>query len=307
MDSFEIEVVHSKSGKTITTLKDLDSSCTILDVKEAYRYAYPKYYLDRQSFRLEAKGKGLKDTDVLKALGIKKGSKLYFKDLGPQIGWGTVFIAEYAGPLLIYLMFFPRPPWVYGFDAVREPRAEVVSYACICWSVHYAKRLLETMFVHRFSNGTMPIMNLFKNCSYYWGFTAFVAYFVNHPQYTPPLFGDLQMYIGLGLFTLCELGNLSVHVALRNLRPAGSKERKIPRSTINPLTWLFSCVSCPNYTYEVGAWFAFSLMTQSLPALLFCGAGFYQMAIWAQGKHKNYKKEFKDYPRGRKAILPFLI
>lgn len=27
----------------------------------------------------------------------------------------------------------------------------------------------------------MPLLNLFKNCTYYWGFAAFVAYFVNHP------------------------------------------------------------------------------------------------------------------------------
>lgn len=40
---------------------------------------------------------------------------------------------------------------------------------------------------------------------------------------------------------------------------------------------------------------------------LFCFAGFYQMAVWALGKHRNYKKEFKSYPRGRKAIIPFLI
>ena len=32
----------------------------------------------------------------------------------------------------------------------------------------------------------MPLFNLFKNCSYYWGFAAFVSYFVNHPLYTPP-------------------------------------------------------------------------------------------------------------------------
>jgi very-long-chain enoyl-CoA reductase len=32
----------------------------------------------------------------------------------------------------------------------------------------------------------MPIFNLFKNCAYYWGFAAFVAYFINHPLYTPP-------------------------------------------------------------------------------------------------------------------------
>ena len=42
-------------------------------------------------------------------------------------------------------------------------------------------------------------------------------------------------------------------------------------------------------------------------ALLFALAGFYQMTVWAQGKHRRYCKEFKDYPRGRKAIVPFII
>ena len=66
-------------------------------------------------------------------------------------------------------------------------------------------------------------------------------------------------------FQLCELGNLSIHLALRNLRPAGSKERKIPQPTWNPFTWIFNLVSCPNYFYEVGAWVSFSIMTQCLP------------------------------------------
>ena len=47
-------------------------------------------------------------------------------------------------------------------------------------------------------------------------------------------------------------------------------------------------------------------MTQCLPAALFTLAGAYQMAVWALGKHRNYKKEFKEYPR-RKAIIPFLL
>jgi hypothetical protein len=64
---------------------------------------------------------------------------------------------------------------------------------------------------------------------------------------------------------LAELGNFSIHMLFRNLRPAGSKERKIPVPDSNPFTQLFNYVSCPNYTYEVAAWLSFSIMTQSLP------------------------------------------
>ena len=41
----------------------------------------------------------------------------------------------------------------------------------------------------------------------------------------------------------------------------------------------------------------------SLSAVLFTLFGFYQMAVWA----RNYRKEFKDYPKGWKAIVPFSV
>lgn len=137
--------------------------------------------------------------------------------------------------------------------------------AALCWTIHYAKRLLETLFVHRFSHATMPLRNLFKNCSYYWLFAMYVAYPVNHPLYTAP--SQLQFLSGLITFALCELGNLSIHIALRNLRPAGSTVRKIPVSTGNPFTVLFNLVSCPNYTYEIGSWIGFTIMTSCLPGI----------------------------------------
>ena len=42
-------------------------------------------------------------------------------------------------------------------------------------------------------------------------------------------------------------------------------------------------------------------------AALFAFAGMYQMSVWALGKHRNYKKEFADYPKQRKAIVPFVL
>lgn len=83
--------------------------------------------------------------------------------------------------------------------------------------------------------------------------------------------------------------------------------RKIPTPTSNPFTILFNFVSCPNYTYEIGSWIAFTIMTSCLPAGIFTLAGAYQMTIWALGKHRNYRKEFSNYPKSRKAIYPFVI
>ena len=84
-------------------------------------------------------------------------------------------------------------------------------------------------------------------------------------MYTLPSYGSNQVYLGLAAFVFNELGNLSIHIALRNLRPAGSKVRKIPFPTSNPFTLLFKFVSCPNYSYEMGSWIAFSVMAQSFP------------------------------------------
>jgi len=300
----EVEVC-SASGKVLTKLPSLSASTTIKDVKKKVFEAKKGPYPGRQMIRLEPKGKAVNDGDTLSALGIKSGGKLYLKDLGPQIGWGTVFLAEYAGPLIIYLWMYTRPWIFYGANAATKPYAQVVHLAAGCYALHYSKRLLETVFVHRFSHATMPIRNLFKNCSYYWGFTAYVAYHINHPLYTAP--NDIQVYVAAALFVLSELGNLSIHLLLRDLRPPGSTVRKIPFPNSNPFTQLFRFVSCPNYTYEFYAWLSFTVMTQCLPAGLFCAAGLFQMTVWALGKHRAYKKEFKSYPKGRKSIIPFII
>jgi hypothetical protein len=54
-----------------------------------------------------------------------------------------------------------------------------------------------------------------------------------------------------------QMSNFSTHLTLRNLRPEGSTERKIP------FGYGFNWVSCPNYFFEIMAWTAFTGLTRS--------------------------------------------
>ncbi len=156
------------------------------------------------------------------------------KDLGPQIGYKTVFILEYLGPLLFVFLYSLRPEFVYGKnDANNKDFHPTAMMGILCWSFHFMKRELETLFVHRFSRPTMPLSNLFKNCTYYWTFGLVIGYPLCHPEYTSPTSYN-QIVLGLTLFIIAEILNLSVHLKLRNLRSSGSsQERPIPMVSVS--------------------------------------------------------------------------
>ncbi|KAG8006894.1 Very-long-chain enoyl-CoA reductase [Nibea albiflora] len=267
---FEVEIVDLKTKEKLLLLDKVEPTSTVLDIKSLFHKSYPKWYPARQSLRLDPKAKSLRDEEILQTLPVGTTASFYFSDLGPQLTWGTVFLTECVGPLIIYLMFYFRLPFIYSpkYDFTSS-KNWVVHLACMCHSFHYIKRILETMFVHRISHGTMPLRNIFKNCGYYWCSAAWMAYYINHPLYTPPFYGQQQVNMGLYIFLFCQVGNFSIHVALRNL--------KLP------------------------------VMTQCVPVAFFTLVAFIQMTVWAKGKHRSYLKEFRDYPTLRSSILPFIL
>jgi very-long-chain enoyl-CoA reductase len=122
---------------------------------------------------------------------------------------------------------------------------------------HYSKRILETIFVHRFSLDTMPLFNIVKNSFHYWVLMgACCMYFLIRPDYTPPSWGSkTALAVMIGLFTLFELLNLKCHLILRNLRRPGTTERGVPKG------WGFGLVSCANYLWEAMSWLTFAVQT----------------------------------------------
>lgn len=306
--------VVSRSGREVVKGGiDLKDSAKVADLQEAIHARTKKYYPSRQRLTLPIQpGKGGKSVVLNPKASLseycEKGSgslTVVFKDLGPQVYYSTLFFFEYLGPLIIYPMFYYLPVYKYfGYEGERVIHP-VQTYAMYYWCFHYFKRIMETFFVHRFSHATSPLSNVFRNCAYYWTFGAYIAYYCNHPLYTPV--SDLQMKIGFGFGIVCQIANFYCHILLRNLRsPSGSGGYQIPRG------FLFNIVTCANYTTEIYQWVGFNIATQTVAGYIFLVVAAAIMTNWALGKHSRLKKLFdgKDgrpkYPRRWVILPPFL-
>ncbi|XP_012864442.1 PREDICTED: trans-2,3-enoyl-CoA reductase-like [Dipodomys ordii] len=304
---FEIEILDAHTRKQICILDKMPQTSTIHDVKQRFHKTCPKWYPSRIGLQLECGGPFLKDCTSIQRVASASIVTLYFTDLGRQVSWTTVFLAEYTGPLLIYLLFYLRISYIYDVkESSKKVRHPVVHLACFCHCIHYIRFLLETLFVHKVSTGYTPLKNLIKGCAFYWIFTSWIAYYINHPRYTPPSFGTRQITVSAINFLICEAGNHFINVMLAHPNHTGNNAC-FPSPNYNPLTWMFFLVSCPNYTYEIGSWISFTIMTQTLPVGIFTLLMSIQMSLWAQKKHKIYLKKFNSYVHRKSAIIPFLL
>ncbi|KAJ3191034.1 3-oxo-5a-steroid 4- dehydrogenase [Irineochytrium annulatum] len=269
-----------------------------------YTFAVPKWDINRQRLTYGDKNAVLERGLSLKSYGIKDGDTVVFKDLGPQLGWSTVFLIEYLGPLLIHPLVYYNQKLIYGKEA---PKTTIQFLTLVMVVVHFLKREYETLFIHRFSNATMPFRNLPKNCFHYWILSGVIlALVIYRPGFEVGLLGgvtsDTFVYPLLGFFIYAEVSNFITHQILSNLRPPGSRVRKIPHG------YGFDYCTCPNYFYECLAWLAVAVLTGSIAAWGFLAVSFGQMYLWAVKKHKRYIEEFGDkYPKNRTKIIPFLL
>ena len=239
----------------------------------------------------------------MKDLGMFIRLRLYGLSLtfppGAQIAWRTVFIIEYAGPLLIHPLFYFLRQYIYK-DAPAEP-STLQTLSCVTITLHFLKRELETLFVHRFSNATMPMTNIFKNSAHYWLLSGLlIAYFTYSPtSATAAASIPVITYPALTLYTFGELANLNTHLVLRSLRSSGGTERGVPKGLG------FDWVTCPNYLFESMAWVAILLINRSWSTAVFIAVAVGQMALWAKKKENRYRKELGGkYKKKRYAMIP---
>lgn len=279
---------------------------------------------DRVALRLGA-ARLEDDARSLASYGAGDAAAVEAKDLGPQFSYRGVFIIEYAGPIVIVLaaalrllpppladLLLPAPEFapldlagalrggLAAPDGSREWSRGVQALGVLLWVLHFAKRELETLFVHKFSRKTMPLANLWRNCAYYWLFAAFVALPLCSSRYTAP--PRAVVLPALLAWCLAQAANLAVHLQFAFARGAEGDRSRAP-----PGGPLFALVTSPNYSAEVAGWAAWTALTHVAAGGLFTLVGLAQMTQWALQKHAGYAKGDPAYARARKAIVPFII
>lgn len=118
--------------------------------------------------------------------------------------------------------------------------------------------------------------------------------YVMHPMF----------WLGVLLFLTGFVTNIYADTVLMNLRKPGDKpgSYKIPRGG------LYEYISCPNYAGEILEWTGFAMASNwSLAAVAFAVYTFANLAPRAIKHHAWYQDKFKDYPRQRRALIPFVL
>lgn len=229
--------------------------------------------------------------------------ELLIKDLGPQVSWRTVFIIEYAGPVLLHLAVLALRPFLYANGDKPLSQTQWLGFAL--FAGHFFKREIETIFVHRFSASTMPARNIIKNSAYYWALSGLLCAWEIYAPWSASAKADdgaTTAVVGTLIYIFGEVSNAIVHLNLASLRSPGGTERAIPRG------YGTSLVTCPNYMFEIISWIGVAIALRSWSTVIFLSGGTYQMLAWAKGKERAYRKEFPEtYKKKKFVLLPGLF
>jgi very-long-chain enoyl-CoA reductase len=161
--------------------------------------------------------------------------------------------------------------------------------------IHFLKRLLESMFLHKYSGlaGTLTTLLI---ASFY----SLAAYLIGWLNQNPVPAMDVWFALGLLIFLAGLAGNFYHHKLLADLRQ-GTFDYFIPKKG-----W-FEYTACPHYLFEIFIWLGIALLSRHLLSWLVLLFVISYLSARAIRTLDWYRKRFPDFPKDRKAILPFVL
>lgn len=213
-------------------------------------------------------------------------------------GWGPTVPSRVGW----VLMEAPAVFLYCGVFALGRHRGELVPLVLLgFWQLHYVHRTFVFPFRMRIGGKRMPLsiplmaivfntLNAYVNARWISEFGTYPTDWLWDPRF---LAGAALFLVGMGI-------NLHADTVLIHLRKPGETGYKIPEGG------LYRFVTCPNYLGEIVEWTGWALMTWSLAGLSFAVYTAANLAPRAFSNHAWYREKFPDYPKERKALLPFI-
>jgi 3-oxo-5-alpha-steroid 4-dehydrogenase 1 len=216
------------------------------------------------------------------------------KGWGPRLDsrWGWLIMEAPAALLFSF----------YFFIGHRKDMIPVLFF--IVWESHYIHRAFIYPFTIR-RRKSMPVtvifFGLFFNAVNSYLQARWIYTLAPGASYTREWLGDGRFLLGIFLFYTGFLIAKRADGILRRLRKPGETGYKVPNQG------LFRYVSCPNYLGEVIQWSGWAVAVWSWPGLVFALWTVFNLLPRARSHHLWYLETFADYPKDRKALIPFVF
>ncbi|MBT3221380.1 MAG: DUF1295 domain-containing protein, partial [Proteobacteria bacterium] len=189
------------------------------------------------------------------------------------------------------------------FFSDRSPQPAAIVFL-VLWQFHYVYRTFVFPLLLR---GQEPMALIIPLAGI--GFNVGNAYingrwlFHFGPERGVEWLSDPRFIVGCVIFATGFVIHSTSDRILRNLR-SKTEEGNAYRV---PYGGLFRWISSPNYFGEMTQWLGFAIATWSIPGLAFFVWTFANLFPRALANHRWYKGEFQDYPKERRAIIPFVL
>lgn len=171
----------------------------------------------------------------------------------------------------------------------------------LLWEVHYVHRTFIYPFTINSHNRMPVVIMLMAVC-----FNVINAYLngshlANHAdQYAAGWLSSPLFSIGCSLFLIGFTVNKISDEMLRRLGQSEDSGYQIPHG------FLYQWISCPNYFGEMIQWIGWAVACWSPAGLLFALWTIANLLPGARAHHAWYKANFEQFPKQRRAAIPYL-
>lgn len=221
---------------------------------------------------------------IYKAPYGKHSTKKWGKSIDNKTGW-----------ILMELPALLTCPLIY-FAIVEEINLSIMFI--ILWITHYFNRTIIYPLRIKTKGKKIPIAIVASAFFFNMVNGVFNGYFLTLVQFES--ISHMYLILGLIIFIIGFYINVSSDNILIKLRTK-QKGYVIPKGK------LFNYVSCPNFFGEIIEWLGFAIMTLNPGSLSFLIWTICNLIPRSKAHHKWYQENFKNYPKKRKAVIPYLL